>query len=290
MFSGWPSQSVQAQNFSRIHAAWPAGRVGQAIAQGLRPGRLLLGVTRVPVGVIFDSLERPRLFWGRLALHLRPRRHGERDVNAGAVAGILRAERGGHGGAPVAALRAIAGVAQAIHQLGPGGRDAIDAPAGGLGLVREAEAGQRRTDHVEGVGGIATVRGRVDQRFDDLVEFDNRAGPAVGEDQRQGLGMRRAHVQEMNIQPVDLGGELGETIEQRLPPAPIVVTGPVPADLLDPLQRHALAPVVDRFGLRPAGPAQSRFQVVQNVVVDGDTKGLCRAAHGVPLIDAEIVE
>ena len=25
MFSGWPSQSVQAQNFSRIQAAWPAG-------------------------------------------------------------------------------------------------------------------------------------------------------------------------------------------------------------------------------------------------------------------------
>src|SRR5262249_42537089 len=24
-FSGWPSQSVHAQNFSRIHAAWPAG-------------------------------------------------------------------------------------------------------------------------------------------------------------------------------------------------------------------------------------------------------------------------
>ena len=24
-FSGWPSQSVQALNFSRIHAAWPDG-------------------------------------------------------------------------------------------------------------------------------------------------------------------------------------------------------------------------------------------------------------------------
>ena len=24
-FSGWPSQSVHDQNFSRIHAAWPAG-------------------------------------------------------------------------------------------------------------------------------------------------------------------------------------------------------------------------------------------------------------------------
>ena len=166
--------------------------------------------------------------------------------------GVLRAERGGHRGAPVAALRAVARVAQAIHQLGPGRGDAIDAPAGGRGLGREAEAGQGRADHVEGVGGIAAVLHRIDQRFDHLVELDDRTGPAMGDDQRHGPGVRRAHVEEMDVESVDLGGELREAIEQRFAAAPIVIVGPVPADLLDPLA--AARPGSSR---RPARPPAS---------------------------------
>jgi len=81
-----------------------------------------------------------------------------------------------------------------------------------------------------------------------------------------------------------------EAIEERFPVAPIVVIGPVPANVLDPLQWHALAPVVDQFGLRPAGPAQSRLQVVQNIVANGDTKGLCLGAHSTPLLDKYMLE
>ena len=65
----------------------------------------------------------------------------------------------------------------------------------------------------------------------------------------------------MNVEPVDLGRELRKAIEARFPLAPIIGLGPVVADVLDPLQRRALAPVTDQFGFRPARPAQPRFQI-----------------------------
>ena len=143
-----------------------------------------------------------------------------------------RADRRRHRRAPVAALRAVARIAQALHQLGPGRGDAVDAPAGGRGLAGEAEARQRRADHVEGIGGVAAMRDRIDQRLDHLVELDDRARPAMGDDQRHRAGMRRARMDEMDVEPVDRGGELRKAIEQRFACAPVVVVGPVAADLL----------------------------------------------------------
>ena len=43
-----------------------------------------------------------------------------------------------------------------------------------------------------------------------------------------------------------------EAIEQRLAAAPIISLRPIAADVPDPAERDALAPVVDQFGLGPA--------------------------------------
>ena len=230
----------------------PARRIRQPVAERLRPGRLLLGIAGIPIGVIFDALQRPRLLRRRLPLDIGPRRHRERDVNAGAMCGVLRAERGRDRRAPIAALRAIARVTEPIHQHRPGRCDAVDTPAGRRRLGREAEAGQRRTNHVERVGRVAAMRGRIGQRLDHLVELDHRTRPAMGDDQRHRFRMRRADVQEMNAEPVDLGGELRKAVEARFAAAPVILLGPVAADVLDPFQRRALAPIVDQFGFRPA--------------------------------------
>ncbi|KRR21587.1 hypothetical protein CQ13_30800 [Bradyrhizobium retamae] len=80
-------------------------------------------------------------------------------------------------------------------------------------------------------------------------------------------------MQEMNVEPFDLGGELRKAIEPRRALTPIVLFSPVTADVLDPFQRRALAPVVDQFGLRPAGVAQPRFDVIEDVVADRDAIG-----------------
>jgi hypothetical protein len=74
----------------------------------------------------------------------------------------------------------------------------------------------------------------------------------MGDDQRHRLRMRRADMKEVNIQPVNFGRELRKAIEARLAGAPVISLGPVPANVLDPFQRRALAPVIDQFGLGPA--------------------------------------
>ena len=174
----------------------------------------------------------------------------------------------------------VADIPKPIHQHRPGFCDPIDAPAGGRRLGREAEAGQRRADDVKRVGGVAAKRGRIGQRLDHLVEFDHRARPAMGDDQRHRFRMRRADVQEMNVEPVDLGGELRKAIEARFARAPVVFLGPIAADVLDPFQRRALAPVVDQFGFRPARLAQARLQIVEHIVADRDAIGFDFSAHG----------
>ena len=87
----------------------------------------------------------------------------------------------------------------------------------------------------------------------------------------------------VNGKTVDLGRELREAIEQRFALAPIIVLGPIAADLLDPLQRHALAPVADRLGLQPAGVPQPGSEIIEHIVADRDAIGLDFRTHERPL-------
>ena len=52
-----------------------------------------------------------------------------------------------------------------------------------LGRGGEPEAGKRGDDHLERLGRIAAVGGRVGQRVDHLGPVPERLGPAVGADQ-----------------------------------------------------------------------------------------------------------
>ena len=45
--------------------------------------------------------------------------------------------------------------------------------------------------------------GRVGQRAYDVEEFGHRAGPAMRDDQRKRVRLRRANVQEVDVDPVD---------------------------------------------------------------------------------------
>jgi hypothetical protein len=53
-------------------------------------------------------------------------------------------------------------------------------------------------------------------------ELDDRTGPAVRHEQRQGVVVRRAQVRELDVQPVDLGDELPQLVEPRLELARVV--------------------------------------------------------------------
>ena len=70
---------------------------------------------------------------------------------------------------------------------------------------------------MEGVRCAAAMRRGIGQRIDDLHLLDDRAGPSVRDDERQRIFMLRADVNEVNVQPVDLGDELraGRSVSPR---------------------------------------------------------------------------
>ena len=74
----------------------------------------------------------------------------------------------------------------------------------------------------------------------------------MSHDQRQGIGMLRADVEEMNVQPVDLGHELRIAVELRFDFPPIVPIRPIFGELLNRRQLNALRVVVYGLTLRPS--------------------------------------
>jgi hypothetical protein len=52
------------------------------------------------------------------------------------------------------------------------------------------------------------MRRRIGQRIDDLQLLDHRAGPSVQDDERQRILVLGANVDEVDVQPVDLGDEV----------------------------------------------------------------------------------
>jgi hypothetical protein len=68
---------------------------------------------------------------------------------------------------------------------------------------------------MKGVLRAAAVRGGIGERLDDLQLLDDRAGPPVGDDQRQRVLMLGADVDEMNVEPVDFGQEIRQGVQLR---------------------------------------------------------------------------
>ena len=61
---------------------------------------------------------------------------------------------------------------------------------------------------MESVRCLAAMRRGIGQGIDDLQLLDDRAGPSVRDDERQRIFVLRTHVNEMNVDPIDLGDEL----------------------------------------------------------------------------------
>ena len=116
---------------------------------------------------------------------------------------------------------------------------------------------------MKGVARGTTVGERVGQRADDLEEFDDRTGPAVGHDHRHRLRVPRAHVQELDVQPIQSGAVLAEAVEQPLAASPVVIPLPMVAKCADLLQRSALAPIGNGFLFRPAGLGEASPEIIQ---------------------------
>ena len=103
--------------------------------------------------------------------------------------GVDPALERGHDRAGVVAVGAVPVIAEPSHQLRPRPRGAQGVPAGLGGRPGEGEAGQRWDDYMEGIGRVAPVRPRVGERPDQVDVLQKGVGPAVSQDQRDGVGL-----------------------------------------------------------------------------------------------------
>src|SRR6185503_7057838 len=80
----------------------------------------------------------------------------------------------------------------------------------------------------------------------------------------------RAGVNEVNVQPVDLGDEVRHGVELRLDLAPVVLLLPVARDRLNGVERDALRLVLDGLLIRPARGRDPRTQRLELLLGDLD--------------------
>jgi hypothetical protein len=80
-------------------------------------------------------------------------------------------------------------------------------------------------------------------------------------------------VQEVDVLPVDGGGELGELVELTLVLAPVVRRTPVLGQLLQIVQRDTTFPADAGYLARPPGAGQPLGQVVQVSLGDVNPEG-----------------
>ena len=133
---------------------------------------------------------------------------------------------------------------------------------------------------MESVRGGAAVRGRIDQRIDDLQLLDDRARPAVRDDDRQRIRMLRTDVDEVDVQPVDLGDEVRQGVHPGLDLAPVVFRRPVARELLDRRELHALRKVGDGLLVGQARGGNASAKIIQLFVGRAVAEGADRGVAG----------
>ena len=94
----------------------------------------------------------------------------------------------------------------------------------------------------------------------------------MGQHQGKGIGLRRTHVDEVDAHAVDLGAELRQSIEPRLPRGPVVLLGPVPAKLTYVSEGNPLGPVLNRLRVGPPSAVQPITKIIKSDHIDRDSK------------------
>src|SRR5437660_11914173 len=80
----------------------------------------------------------------------------------------------------------------------------------------------------------------IGQWTDDLHLLDDRTGPSVGDDERQRVLVLRTNVNEVNVQPIDLGDELRIGVQPRFARSPVIFRCPITRERLIRRDLHAL--------------------------------------------------
>ena len=265
-------------NFSTIQASCRTGESARPIGDRLRPGRLEAQIAGPVLGRGAKPLDRGALLVGGILAgfgqhaQVRERVGIRRDVGADHRGRRVDPEVAGDAPADVIAMGAVALVAQPAHQLDhrAGGARALPAWLGDG--RREPESGQRRDHDVERVPRIGAVGARIRQRADQAEIVDERSRVAVEQEQRRGIRLARAHVDEVDRLAVDGRRELRQLVDPGLLGAPVERGAPPLGESLEVVERHALAPALARQGVGPARARESIVEIVEVGLRDVDAE------------------
>ena len=96
--------------------------------------------------------------------------------------------------------------------------------------------------------------------------------------------MLRTNMNEMNVQPIDLGDELRQGLQPGLDLAPIVICRPIICEFLHRRELHALRLICDGLLLGPArgsnAPAEVDERLFRNVDAEGADRVVGHVIHG----------
>ena len=126
---------------------------------------------------------------------------------------------------------------------------------------------------MESVSRTPAMCRRIGQPVDDLQLLDDRPGPSVIYDEGQGVVVAGTNVDEVDIQPIDLGDELRQGVQGRLARAPVVVRRPMARELLDQSERHALGFIRDGLLLGPVRCREPTPKIIDRLLRNIDHEG-----------------
>ena len=125
------------------------------------------------------------------------------------------------------------------------------------------------------------MRRRISEWTDNLHLLDDRAGPSVRNDQRQGIFVFGTDVDEVNVESVDLGDELRQGVHFCFDLAPVILCRPIARQRLHRRQLYSLGCIGNRFAFRPLGrvdaPAQFGEFGFRNIHMERVNGGLVRS-------------
>src|SRR5437016_3835971 len=176
-------------------------------------------------------------------------------------------------GSEVPTARGIAVVTKALHQAVPETGDVavVDSCARrplGEGVARERGKNEVERRPVDAMGL------RVSQKGNHRKQFEKRARPTVGQDERYAAARSSALVDEVNANTVEFGSEVMETVQRALLRTPVEVVGPVFKNRSEGLEVCALLPRTRWRAVRPARVVDTSPEVREDFLVDVDGEWL----------------
>ena len=115
---------------------------------------------------------------------------------------------------------------------------------------------------------------RVGQERHEGEELDERARPAVRQDERDAVAVPGMLVNEVDARAVHVGAEMRVAVELVLPGAPIELLGPVLERPAEEVRVGAVVPSDSGDRVGPPDGADPRAQVVEDGLLDLDAEGL----------------